>query len=351
MATKGTVKGLTARQLGDIGVQLSFVNTYHLVTHPGTPIIRAAGGIHRMSGMQRTLMSDSGGFQVFSLAQKSRRAKLRGEEEPILLKIDESGVIFRSLYDGSTIEFTPEQSMDYQRDIGADINMAFDECTYHPATHDYTATSMERTHAWLKRCISHRSTHTLPEYRQYLYGIIQGGVYEDLRITSARHISQQNIDGVAIGGVSVGESKQDMRDQVRWVAPYLPEDKPVHLLGVGHLDDIRDLVSAGIDTFDCVEPSRLARLGVIIQIEGLENKPEDWIFHEIDVTAQVYRDNISPIDVLVQTIDETPFTYAYLHHLFKQKELLGYTLATYYNLIVMERYMGRIRECIETGLL
>jgi tRNA-guanine family transglycosylase len=159
--------------------------------------------------------------------------------------------MFRSVYDGALIEFTPEKSMQYQMEIGADINMAFDECTYHPATHEYAEKSMKRTHDWLTRCLSYRSMHAHPGYQQYLYGIIQGSMYEDLRRQSAEFVKKQNIDGIAIGGVSVGESKQDMRDQVTWVRDLLPTDKPVHLLGVGHIDDIIDLVHHGIDTFDC----------------------------------------------------------------------------------------------------
>ncbi len=345
VATKGTIKGLTPPQISDIPVQISFVNTYHLVTHPGSSVIQQGGYIHTYSGMQRPLMSDSGGFQVFSLAERSRRAHVRGDEEPLLVSINESGVMFRSVYDGALIEFTPEKSMQYQMEIGADINMAFDECTYHPATHQYAEKSMKRTHDWLARCIAYRSTHKHVEYQQYLYGIIQGSMYEDLRRQSAEFVTKQSIDGVAIGGVSVGESKQDMRDQVAWIRDFLPTDKPVHLLGVGHIDDIIDLVHHGIDTFDCVEPTRLARMGVLIDLDDLDKPVAEWKSHEIDITQNSYRTDTER--VIVGLPNDQPVTFSYLHHLFKQKELLGYTYATIHNLVQMERLMSRIREEIE----
>ncbi len=345
VATKGTIKGLTPPQISDIPVQISFVNTYHLVTHPGSSVIQLAGYIHTYSGMQRPLMSDSGGFQVFSLAERSRRARVRGDEEPLLVSINESGVMFRSVYDGALIEFTPEKSMQYQMEIGADINMAFDECTYHPATHEYAEKSMKRTHDWLTRCITYRSTHSHPEYQQYLYGIIQGSMYEDLRRKSAEFVTKQHIDGVAIGGVSVGESKQDMRDQVAWIRECLPTDKPVHLLGVGHIDDIIDLVHHGIDTFDCVEPTRLARMGILIDLADLDKPVAEWKSHEIDITQNSYRAVTEK--AIIGLANNPPVTFSYLHHLFKQKELLGYTYATIHNLIQMERLMNRIREEIE----
>ena len=346
VATKGTLKSLSPTQIDSVHAQLSFVNTYHLVTHPGHEVVKNAGGIHAYSGMQRTLMSDSGGFQVFSLAKQSRRASVRGDEDPMLVQISESGVQFRSLFDGKLIEFSPEKSMEYQIDIGADIHMAFDECTYRGATNEYTLESMHRTHGWLDRCIDYRRKHVHPVHKQFLYGIIQGGCFEDLRIESAKHIRTREVDGVAIGGVSVGESKSEMREQVRWVSPYLPEDKPVHLLGVGHIDDVLDLVAYGIDTFDCVEPSRLARMGILLMIEDLQVPLSQLKWSELDITKNVFKGDFSLVP-LPQAILGIQPTYSYLHHLFKQKELLGYTIATIHNLIVMESLMARIRRGIE----
>jgi queuine tRNA-ribosyltransferase len=337
VGTKGTVKALTPTIVKDIGTQVAFVNTYHLVTHPGPEIIKKAGGIHNFSKLNIPLMSDSGGFQVFSLAQNSRKANVRGDEEPLTVKISEDGVKFRSTFDGQLIEFTPEKSMEYQTQIGADINMAFDECTYYPATHEYSKKAMERTHRWLDRCIDYRKKHD--SSNQFLYGVIQGATHEDLRRESAEYVVSRGTPGVAIGGVSVGETKKEMRDQVKWVADYLPNDRPVHLLGVGQVDDIVDLVKYGIDTFDCVEPTRLARMGTVYQIDK----------EEIDINKMIYKNNLEKVDQSCNCYTCTNFTKSYLHHLFKQRELLGYTLATIHNLTFMEKLFANIRESIAEG--
>jgi len=321
-----------------------FVNTYHLVTHPGSSIIKNAGGIHKYSKLPTPLMSDSGGFQVFSLGKNERRTgKLRGDtnEEPLLVKISEDGVKFRSVHDGALIEFTPESSIKFQQEIGADLMMAFDECTYLNATHEYAKKSVNRTHDWLLRCIKEVESYRLQVTgsKQYLYGIIQGGQFEDLRKESAKFVTNQAVDGIAIGGVSVGESKEEMRKQVEWCSEFLPDDKPVHLLGIGQLDDIRDLVVHGIDTFDCVEPTRIARLGRIYQ----------WDTHktgEIDIQKAIYRDNFEKIDPTCDCWACLNFTKSYLHHLFKQRELLGYTIATFHNVFTVERYMNYLRDQI-----
>lgn len=359
VGTKGTIKGLNPQLIKDIPVQLAFVNTYHLVSHPGVDVIQHAGGIHTFAKLNLPLMSDSAGFQVFSLATKKRMAKVRAEEDPMLVKITEDGVDFRSVYDGAMLSFTPEKSMDYQRKIGADILMAFDECTYYPATKEYAVKALGRSHAWLKRCVEYLDKNKpLYGYPQYLYGIIQGGTYEDLRKESAEFVVQQNTPGVAIGGVSVGETKEEMRKVVEWVKPYLPEDRPVHLLGVGQFDDIVDTVTAGIDTFDCVEPTRIARMGTIYNIEPFavaQGKHETYnikqFAREIDITKTVYKDNMERVDENCECYVCQNFTKAYLHHLFKQRELLGYTLATYHNLAVMEKFMSTIRELIAQDLL
>ena len=343
-ATKGTLKGILPEQIPQMNVQLMFVNTYHLVTHPGSKIINTAGGIHNYSKLPTPLMSDSGGFQVFSLGQNERRtSKLRGDanDEPLLVKISEDGVKFRSVYDGKLIEFSPESSMRFQREIGADLMMAFDECTYLNATHEYAKKSMNRTHDWLKRCIKEVESYRLQVTgsQQYLYGIIQGGQFEDLRKESAKFVTKQAVEGIAIGGVSVGEAKEEMRRQVEWCADYLPDDKPVHLLGIGQLDDLRDLVVHGIDTFDCVEPTRIARIGRIYQ----------WNTHktyEIDINKATYSDNFEKIDESCDCWACTNFTKSYLHHLFKQRELLGYSIATFHNVFTLERYMNHLKDLI-----
>ncbi|NTU73155.1 tRNA guanosine(34) transglycosylase Tgt [Candidatus Roizmanbacteria bacterium] len=356
VGTKATIKSLTPAQITDLKVQLSFVNTYHLVTHPGVEVLQQAGGVHEYAKLSVPLLSDSGGFQVFSLAQtNSRRAKLRGgEEEPLVLKINEDGVKFRSVYDGSVIDFTPESSMEFQRKIGADLLMAFDECTYYPATHEYAEKAMERTHAWLKRCLTYLDQHgnkSTYGHHQFLYGIIQGGTFDDLRVESAKFIATQLVQGVAIGGVAVGESKEEMRKQVEWVAPYLPEDKPVHLLGIGHIDDILDAVVCGVDTLDCVEPTRIARMGAVYQWTDvkryLEGAREGT--YEIDINKGMYKEDMSKIDEECTCYACINFSKSYLHHLFKQKELLGYTLASFHNLFTMERLMREVRVRIESS--
>ncbi len=395
-ATKGTIKSLSPQLIKEIGIQAGCVNTYHLVTHPGAEIIEKAGGIHKYSQLNIPLISDSGGFQVFSLASPKRqfaaKAGVRGEENPLLVKISEDGVKFRSTFDGALIEFTPEKSMEFQQKIGADINMAFDECTYYPATHEYAEKAMKRTHEWLKRCVNFKARNrnflspvgTLPAgsgvsqvaknfvsspltshqslttSHQFLYGVIQGGTFEDLRKKSAEFVVSQDTPGVAIGGVSVGESKKEMRSQVRWVADYLPKDRPVHLLGVGQVDDIIDLVKYGVDTFDCVEPTRLARMGEIYKarrpkffggkLQTAKNLSSS-LLKNTDITKSIYKSNFEKVDVDCDCYVCQNFTKSYLHHLFKQREILGYTLATYHNLWVMEKLFEKIREMIGNDLI
>lgn len=400
-ATKGTIKTLTPQQVKEIGIQGACFNTYHLVTHPGADVIEKARGIQKYSGLNIFSMSDSGGFQVFSLArnikyqinnksqitnskQETRKADVRGEDHPILVKISDDGVKFRSTYDGRLIEFTPEKSMEFQRQIGADINMAFDECTYYPATHEYAEKAMERTHNWLVRCIKTRNRNflapvgalpagsgesqvaknfvssSLTNFSQYLYGVIQGGTFEDLRKKSAEFVVSQGTPGVAIGGVSVGETKQEMREQVKWVSDFLPSDRPVHLLGVGQIDDIIDLVKYGVDTFDCVEPTRLARMGIIYRAKisifssatpprgplAIPQKQKSLPSEQVDITKSIYKNNFDKVDVDCDCYVCQNFTKSYLHHLFKQREILGYTLATFHNLFVMEKLFEKIREMI-----
>jgi queuine tRNA-ribosyltransferase len=272
------------------------------------------------------------------------------EKKPAVVKISEDGVKFRSTFDGKVIELTPEKSIAYQKMIGADLLMAFDECIPYGVSYQYTKEAIERTHRWLERSIREFKKGQ-PSKEQYHYGIIQGGMFEDLRKKSAKFVVSRNTDGVAIGGVSVGESKEEMRDQVGWVADYLPADRPVHLLGVGHFDDILDLVSYGIDTFDCVEPTRLARMGNIYQVKSEKFKVKSLKIEKIDILKGVYRVDFSKVDENCDCYVCRSFTKSYLHHLFKNRELLAYTLATYHNLWVMERFFERIREMIEENMI
>lgn len=349
VATKGTLKAIPPRDLKEIGVQAAFVNTFHLTDHPGADVIKKLGGIHKYANLDMPLMSDSAGFQVFSFGPRSsegakwalasRRAKTHQGDEVPLLKISEDGVKFRSPRDGKEILFTPELSIKNQQKIGADIMMAFDECIYYGADYNYTKQATERTHRWLLRCLqAHRVQ------RQHLYGIIQGGRFKDLRVNSAKFVSAQNVDGVAIGGVSVGETKKELRDQVKWIAPYLPQDKPVHLLGVGRIEDIYDLVKYGIDTFDCVEPTRLARSGIVFTTHGQK-------FIQVNLAKAKYLKNKNPIQKTCACYTCQNFSLSFLHHLFKERELLGYYLSTHHNLYFFEQVFKDIRRKIAADML
>ncbi|MBI2098727.1 MAG: tRNA guanosine(34) transglycosylase Tgt [Candidatus Wildermuthbacteria bacterium] len=360
VATKGTLKTIPPREFQEIGVQVAFVNTFHLVSHPGANVIQKFGGIHAYAKLGIPLMSDSAGFQVFSLggrkpfdsAQGDSQKRIKtheGEEVPVK-KISEEGVLFRAPRDGKEILFTPELSIKYQQQIGADLIMAFDECIYHGADYEYTKQATERTHRWLERCIKAKgSPSTLPRQardrsglQQFLYGIVQGGVFKDLREESAKFIGEQKVDGVAIGGVAVGETKKEIREQLRWVAPYLPEDKPVHLLGIGQSDDILDAVRYGVDTFDCVEPTRLARNGVVYTKRGRT-------FGRIDLNRRTYLANKNPIQKNCGCYACRNFSLSFIHHLFKERELLGHYLATWHNLYSFAEFFRNLREQIAAG--
>ena len=340
VATKGTLKTIPPKDLRDIGVQVAFVNTFHLTVHPGVDVIKKLGGIHKYSGLNIPLMSDSAGFQVFSLGagKQTKGAKTHEGEEMPLEKITEEGVWFRSPRDGKRMIFTPEISIRNQEKIGADLIMAFDECIYHGATHEYTKAATERTHRWLSRCIK-----TKKMSDQFLYGIIQGGVFKDLRIASAKFAAEQDVAGIAIGGVSVGETNKELREQIRWVAPYLPEDKPVHLLGVGRIEDLVDAVSHGIDTFDCVELTRIARSGVVYRAQ------KSLRADRVDVTKARYLADKKPIQKNCKCYTCQNFSLAFLHHLFKEHELLAYYLASYHNLFLYEEFFREIRANIAKG--
>ena len=347
VGTLASVKSLGNQELEEIGTQVFFVNTYHLYLRPGLKVVRSFGGIHQFCGWKKALMSDSAGFQIFSLGEVNRKRRLsfRGEDlEAPLVKINSDGVIFRSHLDGSEHFFTPEKSIEIQTDLGTDIMIAFDECTFYPATYDYAKEALERTHLWAKRCLEENQRLSgKRKYYQALYGVVQGGIFEDLRKKSASFISNLNFDGIAIGGVSVGESKEEMRKVLRWVIPGLPEEKPRHLLGVGEIDDIFSLVEEGVDTFDCVMPTRLGRMGHLLV---KDSKLKDCGF-TVDITKAEFAEDSRPIDETCDCFVCKNYHRAYLHHLFRTKELLAYRLATYHNLYFLERLLKQIRQAIE----
>lgn len=384
VGTQGSVKSLTPDELKSLDVQLFFVNTYHMYLRPGIEVVRKSGGLHKFIGWDKPLITDSGGFQVFSLGRnksvklKNADPRFRGDdnksgEEDVqsqhvkilpapranssLVKITENGVEFQSHWDGSKHVFTPESSMQHQWDLGSDIHIAFDDCTPYPATHDQAKKSMERTHRWAVRSkdahdeIKHSrggGTFTSGVKRgnyQALYGVIQGSVFEDLRKESAKFITSMDFDGIAIGGVSVGESKKEMVKVLKWVTPLLPSNKPRHLLGVGEIDDIFALVEHGMDTFDCVQPTRLARTGILLA-RNLKSQIPMTKQHEIDITNKKYEIDLLPIDKNCQCYTCLHFSRAYLHHLFAVRELLAYRLATIHNIYFVNILMSEIRKSI-----
>lgn len=326
VGTVGTVKAIAQDQLRDIvQAQIILGNTYHLYLRPGLDVLRAAGGLHRFIGWDRPMLTDSGGYQVYSLA-KSR-------------KINENGVVFQSHIDGSRHLFTPESAMDIQRVIGADIIMAFDECPPYPSDYRYAKDSMELTHRWWTRCKDHVAK-TEPEYghRQMLFPIIQGSTYTDLRLASAEFMAAQDAPGIAIGGLSVGEPAEEMYKMTALVTPVLPTDRPRYLMGVGTPENILTCIGLGIDMFDCVMPTRNARHGLLFTQNGI-----------INIKNQKWKDDFSPVDPDGPCPASRETTKAYLRHLVHSGEILGGMLATQHNLSFYLWLVGEARRHILEG--
>ena len=318
VGTVGTVKGVHQRELkNDINPDIILGNTYHLYLRPQIEILEKAGGLHKFMNWDRNILTDSGGYQVYSLSANR--------------KIKEEGVKFRSHIDGSYHVFTPENVMEIQRSIGADIIMAFDECTPYPCDYNYAKRSMHMTHRWLDRCKSHLNN--LPfkyGFSQAFFPIVQGSVYKDLRQQSAEYIANTNAVGNAIGGLSVGEPAEEMYAMTDVVCAILPEDKPRYLMGVGTPINILENIALGIDMFDCVMPTRNARNGMLFTAHGT-----------INIRNKKWTDDFSPIDEMAITCVDTEYTKAYLRHLFSVNELLGKQIATIHNLGF---YMWLVRE-------
>lgn len=326
VGTAGTVKGVHQHELrNDIKAQIILGNTYHLYLRPGLDVLNKAGGLHKFNGWDRPILTDSGGYQVYSLSDNR--------------KIREEGVTFRSHIDGSKHLFTPENVMDTQRVIGADIIMAFDECTPYPCDYGYARRSIEMTHRWLKRCCDRfDSTEPLYGYDQTLFPIVQGSVYKDLRERSAEKIASFNREGNAIGGLSVGEPAEEMYAMTEVVCNILPEDKPRYLMGVGTPINLLENISLGIDMFDCVMPTRNARNGMIFTRHGTINiKNEKW------------KDDFSPIDPDSDLYSDQVYTKAYLRHLIRSQELLGAQIASLHNLHFYLWLVNEAREKIVDG--
>lgn len=344
VGTQATVKSLTPEDLHALDVHLFFVNTYHMVMRPGMEVIKAFGGLHSYMHWDRPLITDSGGFQVFSLgAKRFARKNEDGQGEASLVRITDDGVTFNSHWDGKEYAFTAENSMQYQWDLGSDIHIAFDDCTPYPVTKKQAEKSMIRTHAWANRSLTAHK-HLAGSYPLYqaLYGSIQGSVFEDLRIASTKFITSLPFDGFAIGGVAVGESKEDMARVLSWVTPLLPDEKPRHLLGVGEIDDIFTLIEAGVDTFDCVQATRLARMGHVFVMDATHA-------FTMDLTKREHELSQEPIDPSCHCYTCTHFSRGYLHHLFHVRELLVYRLTSIHNIAFINQLVAAIRQAITDG--
>lgn len=357
VGTQGSVKALDPLDLCSLDVHLYFVNTYHMMLRPGIERMKKFGGIHRFMHWDRPVITDSGGFQIFSLGSKRFGNTHSDDGGQVLLQaITDEGVRFRSHWDGSEYALTPKLSMEYQWDIGSDIHIAFDDCTPYPVSHDQASMSMQRTHRWAEQsllCHEQYAQKARQDGKKYqaLYGSIQGSVFEDLRKESASVITRLPFDGFAIGGVSVGESKTEMNAVLDWVVPVLPEHKPRHLLGVGDIDDVFHLVAHGVDTFDCVGPTRLARMGTAyVHPWGVKRHESDANNRfRIDLTKSVYLDDDTPIDPECSCSTCTRFSRGYLSHLFRCRELLGYRLLTIHNIAFMNMLVHSIRSAIQTS--
>lgn len=327
VGTAGSVKAVHQRELKqDIDAKIILGNTYHLYLRPGLDVLEKAGGLHKFNTWDRAILTDSGGYQVYSLGENR--------------KITEEGVVFKSHIDGSKHVFTPEGVMDIQRTIGADIIMAFDECTPYPCEYRYAKKSMDLTHRWLKRCIN-QIEHTQPKYgySQALFPIVQGSTYKDLRIESAEFISSQNQQGNAIGGLSVGEPHEMMYEMTALVCGILPKEKPRYLMGVGTPENILECIALGVDMFDCVMPTRNARNGMLFTTRGI-----------INIRNEKWRDDHSPIDESLGGYASTNYSKAYLRHLIISKEILGAQIASVHNLTFYLWLVREARQKIESGV-
>ncbi|ACL69979.1 tRNA guanosine(34) transglycosylase Tgt [Halothermothrix orenii] len=321
VGTQATVKSMTPDELENIKAQIILSNTYHLYLRPGSSLIDEAGGLHNFMNWQKPILTDSGGFQVFSLSD--------------LREIKEEGVYFRSHLDGSRHFISPEKAIQIQMELGADIIMAFDECPPYPSDYDYVARSLERTVRWARRC---KKAHERED--QALFGIIQGGVYRDLRKQSVEALIDIGFPGYAIGGLSVGEEKEKMLEVLDFTVPLMPENKPRYLMGVGAPEDLVEGVIRGVDMFDCVLPTRIARHGTVFTSQG-----------RLTVRNAGYERDFTPLDPECDCYVCKNYTRAYIRHLIKRKEILGVRLTTYHNLYFLLSLMEKIRGAIKEDAL
>jgi queuine tRNA-ribosyltransferase len=324
VGTKGSVKTMSPDELKEIGAQIILANTYHLYLRPGHKLIKKMGGLHKFINWDRPILTDSGGFQVFSLGGNNTLRKSSPHEKSAHksnVTIREDGVEFRSVIDGSKHFFSPAKVMEIQHDLGADIIMAFDECAPHACGRSYTRQAMERTHRWVLECKSaHEKLNRAHKIKRALFPIIQGGMYKDLRIESAKFMASLDLPGIAIGGLAVGEPRKQTWEMVDAILPYLPKNKPRYMMGIGTPSDIKEAVRRGIDMFDCVLPTRLGRHGAAFTAKGtlhLKNESNKYSKRPLDAACGCYACK--------------NFTRAYIRHLIMEKEILGLRLLSYHN--------------------
>lgn len=353
VATLAAIRGLDNRDLKDMGVEVILANTYHLHLRPGDKLIRELGGLHKFMNFDGVIITDSGGFQAFSLGfgmehgvgkianniflEGLKNVQYRGEK---LAVVNDSGVRFKDPATGQVVELTPRKSMEIQSNLGSDIIFAFDECTSPLSDRVYTEKALERTHKWAEECLEYY------DRKQAIFGVVQGGEYRDLRERSAKFMAEKDFAGYGIGG-SLGKSKQDMLNILEWVIPILPENKPRHLLGIGAVEDLFNCTERGVDMFDCVAPARWARRGhlYVSPVEG--GNPENKF--RIHIRNSQFRRDTKPVDRTCECLVCQSYSRAYLRHLYVSNELLYFRLATYHNIYFILNLMKKIREAIKDG--
>lgn len=342
--TKATVKAMTPMQLHEAKTDIILANTYHLMIQPGADLVEKMGGLHKFMQWDGPMLTDSGGFQVFSMGHDSITDEIKGKnrmkESKSLLEITEEGAIFRSYADGRKILLTPESSMEIQRQLGADLLMQFDECTSYSDSYDYTARSMEMSMRWGDRCL--KAFESKDNGAQAMYGIIQGGVHADLRQISAAYTKDRPFFGTALGGC-LGGTDEEMRTIVESSLPYAAPERPVHFLGIGRIKDVFTFVRLGIDTFDCVIPTRLGRHGMAF-IKGHKGET-------INLNNACYKEDPEPLDPENGIPASRDFSKAYIRHLLKSQEILGHQILTQHNIATINRLMREIRAAIPEGRL